>query len=172
MHHLCMPKLIDHDDTDRGNNRIYNLLDSNKSKNRYNTGLNRNNTSGYKGISATKSGKYEAYAYVNGSRTFLGTYTSAIEANKAYLEYSGTNENEEEEMSKKTDEELNFSVKCLKPNGEEVTHKYHKLLDVLIERNNSAKKVMALFETCDQIKAGELVDGEACNMKGYTFQRI
>jgi len=75
-------------------------------------------------------------------------------------------------MSKQTDDSLNFSVTCVKPNGEIVTHKYHKLLDVLIERNNSATKVMALFDCCDQIKAGELVDGEACNMKGYTFQRV
>lgn len=75
-------------------------------------------------------------------------------------------------MSKQTDDSLNFSVTCVKPNGEIVTHLYHKLLDVLIERNNSATKVMALFDCCDQIKAGELVDGEACNMKGYTFQRV
>lgn len=75
-------------------------------------------------------------------------------------------------MSKKTDDLLNFYVTCVKPNGEIVTHKYHKLLDVLIERNNSATKVMALFDCCDKIKAGELVNGEECNMNGYTFQRI
>ncbi|MGF6139065.1 hypothetical protein [Pseudomonas laurylsulfatiphila] len=75
-------------------------------------------------------------------------------------------------MSKVTDEALNFYVNCVKPNGEVVVHKYHKLLDVLIERNNSATKVMALFDCCDKIKAGELVDGEACNMKGFTFQRV
>lgn len=72
----------------------------------------------------------------------------------------------------KNDTDLNFSVTCVKPNGETVTHKYHKLLDVLIERNNSATKVMALFDCCDKIKAGELVDGEECNMKGFTFQRV
>lgn len=75
-------------------------------------------------------------------------------------------------MSKTHDAEMNFEVECVKPNGEVVKHKYHKLLDVLIERNNDAKKVMALFECCDRIKAGETVDGEACNMKGYTFQRM
>lgn len=75
-------------------------------------------------------------------------------------------------MSKSHDDELNFVVSCVKPNGEVVTHKYHKLLDVLIERNNVATKVMALFECCDKIKAGGLVAGEECNMKGYTFQRV
>lgn len=75
-------------------------------------------------------------------------------------------------MSKTTDDALNFSVTCTKPDGIVVTHKYHKLLDVLIERNNSATKVMALFDCCDKIKAGEVVDGEECNMKGYKFQRV
>mgnify|MGYP001570222474 CR=1 FL=1 len=75
-------------------------------------------------------------------------------------------------MNKATDDLLNFSVTCTKPNGEIVTHKYHKLLDVLIERNNSAKKVMALFDCCDRIKAGELVDGVDCEMRGYSFQRV
>lgn len=72
----------------------------------------------------------------------------------------------------KNDTDLNFEVKCVKPNGEVVTHKYHKLLDVLVERNNNAKKVRNLFECCDRIRAFELVDGIDCEMKGYTFQRI
>lgn len=75
-------------------------------------------------------------------------------------------------MSKEYDKEMDFTVSCTKPDGSVVKHTYARLVEVLIERNTSAKTVMALFKCCDDIVAGETVDGGLCNMKGYTFKRI
>ena len=71
-----------------------------------------------------------------------------------------------------TDKNLNFDVTCITPKGITKVLPYHKVLDVMIEQNNSAAKIMALFESCDRIRAGELVDGADCEMVGYSFKRV
>lgn len=56
MFHEDIPDLLDHIDQNPSNNRIENLRPSNKGENAYNSGRPKNNTSGVRGVSRTKSG--------------------------------------------------------------------------------------------------------------------
>lgn len=55
--------------------------------------VNRRNTTGYKGVSRLRNGKYRAYICVKGERKYLGTFTNVTDAaiayNKAALSYFG-----------------------------------------------------------------------------------
>jgi len=48
-----------------------------------NKGMHSNNTSGYKGVSQTKSGRWVAYIYIDRKRFHLGTYETKEAANEA-----------------------------------------------------------------------------------------
>lgn len=78
-------RIIDHVDGDKGNNRIENLRECSYSENQANRGLNRNNTSGYKGVSFCKvRRKWRALVYYQKSRICCGFYNDIIDAAKAY----------------------------------------------------------------------------------------
>jgi hypothetical protein len=47
--------------------------------------LNKNNTTGYRGVSPTKNGKYKAYIHFRRKQYYLGTYNDLEIAYKAYL---------------------------------------------------------------------------------------
>ena len=53
-------------------------------QNLQNSAISKNNTTGYKGVSKTKSGKYCAKITVNKKAVNLGEYKTAIEAARAY----------------------------------------------------------------------------------------
>lgn len=73
--------ILDHEDTDRGNNRILNLRPATKSLNAANTGLSCRNTSGTKGVSLHgASGKWVAYL----GRSYLGLFETQSAAAEAY----------------------------------------------------------------------------------------
>lgn len=73
----------DHINGDKLDNRKENLRSVNKQQNGFNRGKNKNNTSGYKGVSFDKSKKkYLAHIKMDGKLYFLGRYETAI---KAYL---------------------------------------------------------------------------------------
>lgn|SRR3990167_2791366 len=83
--------MSDHINGDGLDNRRKNLRECNYSQN----GLNRavgNNTSGYKGVWASK-GKFRAAIQINGKREYLGAFLTAIEAAGAYntaaIKYGG-----------------------------------------------------------------------------------
>lgn len=87
MVHNSEPEQIDHDDRDRSNNRVGNLVDSSATKNSRNCKLFSNNTSGQMGVSwdAARS-KWIASITVNYVVTHLGRFTDlqdAIAARKA-----------------------------------------------------------------------------------------
>jgi len=87
LHRLILPevKLIDHIDGDGGNNLRINLRPATNAQNTYNKGKNKNNTSGYKGVSASpNSNKYIAYIGYSGLNHRLGTFNTAKEAAEAY----------------------------------------------------------------------------------------
>lgn len=73
---------IDHEDTDRLNNRWVNLREADNGKNRYNTKISKNNTSGVKGVSWDKSHKAWA-ATINRRR--IGRFKDKQEAIAARL---------------------------------------------------------------------------------------
>lgn len=77
--------LIDHKDRNSLNNQFENLRPATYSQNNANKGLQRNNTSGYKGVSYHKrSGKFRVMIAVQKHATYLGTFLNPEEAAKAY----------------------------------------------------------------------------------------
>jgi len=76
---------LDHDNTDRSDNRIANLRPADNAQNAWNTGKPKNNTTGYKGVSVCKrTGKFLAQITVRGKCHRLGRYLTAEEAYEAY----------------------------------------------------------------------------------------
>lgn len=71
--------IIDHIN-DRLDNRVSNLRWATYTENSYNMGKTKKNTSGYKGVSLHKSGKYVAHC----NKKHIGMYTTALEAYEAY----------------------------------------------------------------------------------------
>ena len=82
MHYGYLPKIVDHIDQDKTNNRPSNLRENTVSGNAINIDKpNVNNVSGYRGVTyRAKRGKYEA----NFRRRYLGLFDTAEEAKKAY----------------------------------------------------------------------------------------
>ena len=71
---------IDHDNRNRADNTIENLVDSSISANQLNRPAPKNNTSGVKGATITPYGNYKVYK----CGVYLGTFKTAEEAAKAY----------------------------------------------------------------------------------------
>ena len=80
---------IDHINEDKKDNRIRNLRDVSHSINLANQkNPQRNNTSGYRGVSFKKRiSKFHAQIFVNKKYNSLGYFDSAEEAHKAYLKF-------------------------------------------------------------------------------------
>ena len=80
------PKIIDHIDGDKTNNKILNLRSGISSLNQQNQTKphSRNNTSKYIGVSLFK-GRWRAKIYHNKKYYFLGYFTSEVEARDAYI---------------------------------------------------------------------------------------
>lgn len=92
-HHAYMHRVImgeplsrvDHRDTDPTNNQCYNLRLSTNAENGRNRGPQKNNTSGYKGVSwSKKNKKWTGHICVNGRRKNLGYFHTKEEAARAY----------------------------------------------------------------------------------------
>jgi len=78
---------LDHINGDKRDNRINNLREATQSQNRCNSKLQKNNTSGYKGVSYNKvSGKYMAGIQVNKKPIYLGLYDTPEQAYQAYCD--------------------------------------------------------------------------------------
>lgn len=89
---------VDHENGDKLDNRRLNLRVATRNQNQQNTGIPKNNTSGYKGVSwNTQVKKWKAclQVQINGKRktVYLGHYHNPVEGAKAYnqaaLEYFG-----------------------------------------------------------------------------------
>lgn len=75
---------IDHKDCDPSNNRIQNLREADRSNQTANTRISARNTSGFKGVTKTKSGKWRAQIVHRGKHYNLGDFHTAEEAADAY----------------------------------------------------------------------------------------
>lgn len=75
--------LIDHDNTDGTHNAISNLRLANKSTNGANRGLNKNNTTGFKGVSV-KRNRFISRIKVNKTYIHLGCFLESKDAAQAY----------------------------------------------------------------------------------------
>lgn len=76
---------VDHINGNRLDNRECNLRIVTPSKNQYNRRMQRNNKTGYKGVSFDRSrGKFMASISANGKQINLGRFKTAEEAARAY----------------------------------------------------------------------------------------
>lgn len=78
---------IDHRDGDGLNNQRGNLRECSKAQNGQNRRKSIRNKSGYKGVTVHGK-KFQAAIKIDGKHTFLGTFTSAMEAALVYNEAS------------------------------------------------------------------------------------
>lgn len=86
------PNIIDHKNGVRNDNRISNLRIATESENNINRPLQRNSTTGYRGVAYHKqSRKWQAYINIEGKRHFLGLYISIEGAIAARLNYEREN---------------------------------------------------------------------------------
>lgn len=76
--------LVDHVNRNGLDNRRANLRLCNQSQNKANRPAPRNNTSGFKGVSRTRGGRFAAYITVDYRKRHLGTFATAHDAAFAY----------------------------------------------------------------------------------------
>ena len=75
MHHGNLPKVIDHIDGDKLNNKIENLREATQQQNCYNSGMKKLNTSGVKNVHLHKpTNKWLVQLMVNGKKKYFGLY--------------------------------------------------------------------------------------------------
>ena len=88
MHRLLLApekeKKTDHKNGNTLDNRRLNLRASDKYESNRNVGRTVRNTSGFRGVSETKIGRFRAYIRNGGKNVYLGTYDTAREAHAAY----------------------------------------------------------------------------------------
>lgn len=78
---------IDHINEDKSDNRICNLRIASRSQNMFNRGKNKNNTSGFKGVSFCKdTGRWMAQMSIYGKSLKIGRFDTKEEASRAYFE--------------------------------------------------------------------------------------
>lgn len=92
--HGYLPIQIDHIDGVKSNNVFSNLREANNSQNGMNKDIQKNNTTGYNGVSLNKrTGRFYAKICVNRLTTHLGHFETALQASEAYkkaqAEYHG-----------------------------------------------------------------------------------
>lgn len=81
---LDIKAYIDHINCDAWDNRLANLRIATKGQNGYNRGMNKNNTTGFKGVFRTESGKFFSHIGSKGKYRYLGTFDTPEEAHAVY----------------------------------------------------------------------------------------
>lgn len=77
---------VDHINRDPSDNRIANLRDTSRAQNLRNVAARKNSTTGIKGVTLQKCGRYRACICVNYKKQHIGMYRTAEEAANAYAE--------------------------------------------------------------------------------------
>jgi hypothetical protein len=80
---------IDHIDGDKTNNRFVNLREATRQENCRNRIRQKNNKSGFKGVSTARNGRYRARVTVSGKEIYIGGFCNPSEAHAAYLQWAG-----------------------------------------------------------------------------------
>lgn len=78
-----LPRQVDHINRDKADNRLANLREATDAQNQANNGPQKNNRSGFRGVSPSK-GKWRAVVTVNAKQKWLGYYDTPEEAAAAY----------------------------------------------------------------------------------------
>jgi len=79
---------IDHINGNKSDNRFCNLRQATPQQNTYNRKISRVNTSGFKGVSAGRNGKWQATIRVGGRCKYLGEFTTPEQAHEVYIEWA------------------------------------------------------------------------------------
>ena len=80
-HYGYIPKMIDHIDNNKCNNKIENLREATHAQNQQNSGISKLNTSGFKGVHFDKgTGKWMAKLQLNKKAYYLGLFKTSNEA--------------------------------------------------------------------------------------------
>lgn len=78
------PQQVDHKDLIRDNNRARNLRAATRAQNQRNKGLQKNNSTGVKGVYLdAATGRFRAQIYVNGKKQSVGTHPTLAAAEQA-----------------------------------------------------------------------------------------
>lgn len=95
LHRLLMNPLsnetIDHINRNKLDNRKNNLKICSNLINMQNRGINKNNTSGSKGVYINRNGNFVTHCQINKTRKYLGTFETLEEANKILEKYRKDN---------------------------------------------------------------------------------
>ena len=76
---------VDHRNADPSDNRIWNLREATSNQNQHNRKLNKNSTTGFKGVHFHKKRQcYQAHISYEGKKRWLGYFDTAEEAHQAY----------------------------------------------------------------------------------------
>lgn len=86
MHHGYLPPRLDHINGNPLDNRIENLRECNQSQNMWNRAVNKNNTSGFKGVYKVGN-KWLAKICTNYKSKYIGTFNTVEEAKEAVMKY-------------------------------------------------------------------------------------
>lgn len=79
------PQMVDHANGNSADNRFENLRICTASQNQWNKKFQKNNKSGFKGVSwNVRSKKWQAYIRIDGKNRFLGMFDDAKDAGEAY----------------------------------------------------------------------------------------
>jgi len=80
-----LPEMLDHINGEKSDNRLENLREATNRLNQANRKLNKNNSTGYKGVYKHPSKKYVANIRKGGKQCHLGCFESAEDAHRAYV---------------------------------------------------------------------------------------
>ncbi len=80
-----LPKMLDHKNGNRLDNRIENLRQATRSQNCINARRYKSNTTGFKGVTKLKNGSFRAQTMHNKKGIHLGLFKSAQDAHTAYI---------------------------------------------------------------------------------------
>ncbi len=95
VHGIWPEELIDHINGVRSDNRIANLRKATRTDNNRNRKMQKNNTSGVKGVTWNKQGnKWAANCKVNGKQHHVGYFTSIAKADQAVKKFREKNHGE------------------------------------------------------------------------------
>lgn len=79
------PDFIDHINGDRADNRLENIRPCSRSQNQCNRGVQKNNSSGFKGVHRHTDGRWRARIKAGGKHIHLGLFDTPSLAHQAYL---------------------------------------------------------------------------------------
>lgn len=84
-----MPDMVDHKNQIKDDNKWLNLRSCTNQQNQYNKSLQKNNKTGFKGVSfCKKNHRYRAQTRLNGVNKTIGYFETAELASEAYIKYN------------------------------------------------------------------------------------